>query len=357
MPGIIPDQSSGALVVRNESGVCQNPANVLNAYCPPADFVTTCTVMALPSDCNARVTAGQINALVSEMLCLAVAMTPEGTWNCASTCNLSAAFQAWVGANGITDGETITGEGTNASPYAISPDGVAEAICADASATQTIAACLISSDLTNIMDIGNDGKLRVTIGDLAEQICADGDASQTLATCLISAQANNDIELGADGKMFVAPDWLLQGARLFTYPTVQPIPSNTTPVVIASTAFNVPNNSGRTIYVNITATFHSQLILTDSGGASVNAELRTGTSPTGGTLLSSPHHNWQQRPGTSFTYDGFGTVAVIAAIPPGGQDFISVITLGQSTSNVAGSSIVGNQHYVTWYGLSHDNMN
>jgi hypothetical protein len=101
MPGIMPDQMAGGVVVRNGAGAPTNPPNVVYAFVPPPAFVMTCPQTALPSDCTARVTPGQVNALQSEILALAATMNPTGTWNCNSATNLATMFSDWADANGL----------------------------------------------------------------------------------------------------------------------------------------------------------------------------------------------------------------------------------------------------------------
>lgn len=97
MPGIFPDTQNGGVIIRDDAGVCSVPENVQGAFCPPATFTSDCLLTALPSECAARITPAQINALVSELLCLAYTLDPNGNWDCDSLCNLSAAFAAWAG--------------------------------------------------------------------------------------------------------------------------------------------------------------------------------------------------------------------------------------------------------------------
>lgn len=164
MTAILPDAVNGGVTVRDANGVATNPPNVSNAYIPPSTFITTCQLTALPNDCTARITPAQINALVSELLCLAATLSATGTWNCASTCNLSAMFQAWVAVHMLADGTTIGGSGTAASRYAILPQGVVAAICADNAAADALAACVRSADANNGVVIGTDGGLFAATG-------------------------------------------------------------------------------------------------------------------------------------------------------------------------------------------------
>lgn len=198
MPSIFPEVTSGGLVVRDENGVCQSPANVQNAYCPPATFNTTCEVRALPSDCTARITAAQINAFQSEMLCLAATLTPDGTWNCGSLCNLSSAFAAWmVGTYDGSLGDAIGDHVCNApliayadignGSYALCDGngnlgrqtpvelatGVVQNVCATAGLRGTLSGCLISTDAGNVITQGSDNRLLVRGQDVANSICGN----------------------------------------------------------------------------------------------------------------------------------------------------------------------------------------
>ena len=95
MSGIFPDAMFGGVIIRNTIGVGTNPPGVVNAYVPPSTFVSTCQITALPSDCVGRFAPQQMNAIQSELLALAVALNPSGTWNCGSVNNLAAGFAAW----------------------------------------------------------------------------------------------------------------------------------------------------------------------------------------------------------------------------------------------------------------------
>ena len=99
MAGILPDAPSGGLIIRDAAGNCTPQTNVVNAYCPPASFTSTCAITALPSDCTARITPAQINAIVSELMSFAVCLDPTGSWDCAALNNLCDAFTAWAAIN------------------------------------------------------------------------------------------------------------------------------------------------------------------------------------------------------------------------------------------------------------------
>lgn len=146
MPGIFPELVSGGVVVRDALGVCLNPPTVQNAYCPPDTFVTSCEITALPSDCTARLSAAQINTIVSELISFAECLNPIGPWNCASTSNLCAAFNVWAAGFAMTAVEIVT------------------SICASNPAGDALAACLISIDGGNVVTLGGDGRLYAAPG-------------------------------------------------------------------------------------------------------------------------------------------------------------------------------------------------
>lgn len=98
---IFPDlEFAGAKVYRKADGTCLMPVEeVNNADCPANTFTSTCDLTALPTNCDARIEARQINAIVSELLNFAACMDPRGLWDCNSLSNLCAAFSAWMIAN------------------------------------------------------------------------------------------------------------------------------------------------------------------------------------------------------------------------------------------------------------------
>lgn len=209
MPGLLPDAANGGQIIRDAGGVCTNPPNVLNAYCPPAAFTSTCELTALPQDCTARIMPSQINGIVSELLCFAANLNPTGNWNCSSNCNLAAAFAAWAAANKLVDGVTIIGAGTLLDPWRVDPGAVVDAICADDAVAVELAACLISSDADNILVQGTDGKLYVPPGSqLADQdtILGNGligDEFRVNIPALISTDLGNELDIGTDGKLYI----------------------------------------------------------------------------------------------------------------------------------------------------------
>jgi len=121
MPGILPDiTTAGGEVYRDANGNPTFPPEVQNAYSPPPTFISSCELTALPANCDGRIEAKQVNAIVSEMLALAECFDPDGPWNCDSLTNLCAAFNVWVAAHCVfVDNVSIVGAGTAASPYRV----------------------------------------------------------------------------------------------------------------------------------------------------------------------------------------------------------------------------------------------
>src|SRR6187401_1341865 len=96
MPSIFPETSAGGLAIRTGAGAPTNPPDVQNAYVPPAAYVASCTLTALPSNCDARIEPKQVNAIVSELLALSVCWDANGPWDCARLDNLCRAFNTWA---------------------------------------------------------------------------------------------------------------------------------------------------------------------------------------------------------------------------------------------------------------------
>lgn len=192
MSGILPNVEDGAVVVRDAAGNCLDPIEVVNAYCPPTTFQTSCTLTALPDDCTARITPAQVNAIVSEMLCLGVALSPNatGAWDCDSTCNLATLFSDWVTANTPHgDGVTIEGDGSPSNLFRIIPAGVVAAICDDDDVRAALAACLISEEPNNLITLGVDGRLLANIVTSGGIIVGAGTADFPLSIDITEAQS------------------------------------------------------------------------------------------------------------------------------------------------------------------------
>lgn len=96
MTNVFPDSNNGGVVVRNPDGTPIPVTNVPNGYVPLPAFSTNCQMMYLADDCYSRVAPAQINAIVSELICFAEGLTPEGEWDCSSLCNLRTAFEAFI---------------------------------------------------------------------------------------------------------------------------------------------------------------------------------------------------------------------------------------------------------------------
>lgn len=184
MSGILPDGSNGGMIVRDAGGVATNPPGVANAHIPESVFVSSCLLTALPGDCTGRITPAQINAIVSEILCFAEKLQPNGPWDCDSLCNLASLFEAWVASKFNSDGETITGDGSVENPYTLQPVGAVAAVCASSEASNNLALCLISSDAGNTIEQGSDGKLfstaAVASGEVSSEVENDDPVTPTV---------------------------------------------------------------------------------------------------------------------------------------------------------------------------------
>jgi hypothetical protein len=102
MSSIFPDTAAGGLPIRNPDGSTIDNPNVVNEYVPKPAYVSTCTLTALPSTCDARIEPKQINAIVSEMLALAECWDANGPWDCTKLTNLCIAFNTWKASLNIT---------------------------------------------------------------------------------------------------------------------------------------------------------------------------------------------------------------------------------------------------------------
>lgn len=265
MAGLFPELANGAVVIRDMSGVCTGTLEAPNAYCPPASFTSSCAITALSEDCVSRIKPSQINALVSELLCLAYTLTPEGNWDCLSNCNLAQAFTDWAAAftadSSTPVDNTTIGGGTNAAdPIHVLPVGTANLLVGNVTSRTALANGLNSTDLANILTVDANGRLfasadfvvtdicaqlstrlnlvncqrlnqtwnilevdpvtgqfYVSPSEAATKICADVNAPKTLSNCLVSGDAFNSLQLGADGKLYVigssalSPDFLQGG--------------------------------------------------------------------------------------------------------------------------------------------------
>jgi len=205
MAGILPDTANGGLVIRSADGTATPVAGVVNSFSPPAAFHSTCLITALPSDCTARISAAQVNAISSELLALMAYLNPTGSYNCGAVTNLASNFAAWAAGINKADGTTIGGAGTTASQFHVLPQGVVSAICSDDVAGDALSACLISADAGNYLRLGTDGRLKsiLDLNGLLASLCSDP-AGDQLATCMVSNNANNALALGTDGRLFAS---------------------------------------------------------------------------------------------------------------------------------------------------------
>lgn len=99
MPSIMPDTSSGGVIVRSSAGAPVVPpgASTPNVYRPAPGFVMTCPQTATPSNtCPPPPSPAQMNAIYGELLSFAEALSPTGPWDCSAVGNLGALFSAWA---------------------------------------------------------------------------------------------------------------------------------------------------------------------------------------------------------------------------------------------------------------------
>lgn len=134
MTNVFPDSGNGGVLVRNPDGTPIPVTNVPNAYVPLPAFTTNCQMTYLQDDCFSRVAPAQVNAIVSELICFAEGLTPNGEWDCSSLCNIRTAFEAFMAdfaSQQIGDQlcEVIDGDGTEATARLIyCTDGVAKGL-------------------------------------------------------------------------------------------------------------------------------------------------------------------------------------------------------------------------------------
>jgi hypothetical protein len=233
---IMPDVANGGIVIRSLSGVCSNLGEAPNAYCPPASFAATCQLTALAEDCSARVMPSQINAIVSELMCLAVALDPDGPWDCNSNCNLGTMFTAWAeqfedGTTVTTDGTTVDGDGSPGNPIRLDVAGAVAAICGHETAAEALVACLISADAGNVIGAGSDGRL-FAAGTVVTETPITGNGSEANPVGLdipatISEDGINLVTTGTDGKLLVTV--AVAGVLTGTGTLADPIRLDTTP--------------------------------------------------------------------------------------------------------------------------------
>lgn len=158
MSGIIPDQG---VTYRDASGNCIDQPAADNAYCPDAAFEVSCPLVALPSDCTARLDPAQINALVSELLAFAEALCPGGPWDCGSVTNLAAIWKSgcWIPDElNICEAPEVEFN-TDILFVGCSDEGPVRFSYNMCDHAQDLAACVISQDEQNNLIIGSDGLL------------------------------------------------------------------------------------------------------------------------------------------------------------------------------------------------------
>ena len=95
--GIFPSVGDGGVAVRDSGGNPINPAGVENVSAPPASFAIINGAMRLfgSNPGTNLVRPSLLNAIISEIVALAAAMDPTGTWDAQGSGNLAAAFVRW----------------------------------------------------------------------------------------------------------------------------------------------------------------------------------------------------------------------------------------------------------------------
>lgn len=311
---IFPTATAGGLVGRTQAGVCSVPANVENFYCFPNAFTTDCDITGLPTDCTARIEPKQINAIVSELMAFANQLNPTGSWTCENENNLAVNFAAYAS---TVAGDNVT-IGADA-PFAVIPEGVANAICGNAAAVATLQGCLVTP-ITSLL-VGDNvtitaaAPFSVIPQGVATAICADPVATQTLAACLLSTDATNALGFGADG--------------LITFTVAAPLEGDGITITTASPYAIIPLGTANAICGDAAA---RQALAACLLSADADQELMLGTDgllkyvagATGGGSIAAPFDV-----GTIMS----GTIERFFP-PPGGFGVINsgdTITLGPST--------------------------
>lgn len=304
MPGILPDSTSGALVIR-DGVVCTPQQNVLNAFCPPPAYAANCDITALPSTCDARITAAQINAIVSELMALAVCFDRNGPWNCNSITNLCAHFNTWVATN-------------------MAPTVLLNAICADALARALLVNCVISADAENAMFISP-----------------------------------------GDGGLYV-PSHVLFGARTFAYPDVDPVPdTGGAGLSVGFNTFTIPNSSPYPITVMLENSFHAQLDVVDGNGLTAFFNIRQGPGIVGPIVGNVPHifagKNLAPALGPALrdVHDSSNVAGFPITVLPGGLTLTSqlVVALTGAAAGPMTNRIVDPTHFISWHGVHGQSFN
>lgn len=182
MTNVFPEPSNGGVAVRNPDGTPIPVTNVPNAYVPLPAFETSCQMLYLQDDCYSRVSPAQINAIVSELICFAEGLTPDGEWDCSSLCNIRTAFEAFMAnfaSQEIGDQlcDVIDGDGTEATARLIyCTDGVAKGlpITGDSGLLSLVFSAICGTDIelsttpgTTLLYCDGDGNVKkLTLGSI-----------------------------------------------------------------------------------------------------------------------------------------------------------------------------------------------
>lgn len=132
-------------------------------------------------------------------------------------------------------------------------DAIVNAICADDTAHDNLADCLISGIAGNALVQASDGGLYTAANQTPQQvatsICGNTPARSTLAACLISTQAGNDLVQGSDDRLYIntgpGSNTLVAGPRIAI--TTAPNPDGSIAYTVASFSNTVVAGPGITV--------------------------------------------------------------------------------------------------------------
>lgn len=390
MASIFPETTAGGVVVRDAAGVCQNPSNVANAYCPPATFQTSCEIRALPSDCTARIEPRQINAFQSEMLCLAATLDPDGTWNCGSLCNLSTAWSNWVNGTGSNTLEDRIGDilcdGTDRAANQpndrlLACDGSGGTFKTPISSLfdlDRLGDILCSAAFDNTPEPGSgviycDGDGDIFKIDMSEIGC-DCPPVEITGTPVAPPTESGpnrvpwrvDITDPANRLLYYwngtawnlirrEPDLLFGNLEIAAGPDLEPMPdTGFARTQMHAADFTIPNTGPRDIVVRLNLHLHTQTDIDPTvDQVQISAFTYSGPGITG-TVINETHENWGSAPGGGQRFDVLKTSALDhVIIPPGGRTLsVEFVLWSAIGAGAAVRRIRSAQYRIDWYGVS-----
>lgn len=294
MTGIIPVTGAG--------GVAYNSASVENTHLPDAPFTISCPYLGLPSNCTARILPKQINAITSELLNLGACFDPDGTWDCNSVTNLCTLFTQYR---------------TDPNPGTVNLfSDMQDLLCGVSEAVPDIDARFLFCD--------GDGNIHKAVAPftgiaIANAVCADPSASAALAACLISTdEADQAIETSVTSGLLYARSHGINIREVFE-PNDRNMPSAN--MFFGGGQVTIPNTSDQPIDVMITIDLDADLEDQNDGDSSVNLSFSRFSGPGGlGPIIMDAHQRYRNvRGGTGFTQINSHPAAhQVITIPPGG---------------------------------------